>query len=242
MLEQQYQLIYHRGKHDKTRGIPENSIPAFKRAIADGRGFELDVHITADDQIIVFHDSDLQRMTGATGEVEDLRLEELKDLRLLDTDCHIPTLEEVLELNNGQVPMILEIKNYRKENIGRLERILMQMLKKYPGELMIESFNPAVLVWLRKNGCPYKLGQLASPQEDWRKNLYYKTLLFNPQVKPDFIAYYIGAIDHKLVTACRKRKVPLVAWTIRNEAQLDKARSLCDGIIFEGIEVESWEV
>lgn len=240
MLEQQYQLIYHRGKHDKERGIPENSIPAFQRAIADGRGFELDVHITADDQLIVFHDSDLERMTGGKGEVEDLRLEELQELRLLDTDCHIPTLQEVLELNNGQVPMILEVKNYRKENIGRLERKLLQMLKVYPGKLMIESFNPAVLTWLRKNGCPYKLGQLASPQKDWKKDLYFKLFLFNPQVKPDFIAYYIGAADHKLVTACRKRKIPLIGWTIRTAQQLQKARGLCDGIIYEGIEVEAW--
>lgn len=239
MLEQQYQLIYHRGKHDASRGVPENSVPAFARAIADNRGFELDVHITADDTLIVFHDSDLQRMTGASGQVEDLTMAELAHLRLLDTDCHIPTLKEVLELNGGRVPMILEVKNYRRKNIGRLERKLLDMLKDYPGPLMIESFNPMSLVWLRKQHCPYKLGQLAAPQKERKQDLYFKYFLFNPRVRPDFIAYYIGAIEHRLVKKCRRKGVPLIGWTIRNAQQLEKARGLCDGIIYESIQVES---
>ena len=178
-------------------------------------------------------------MTGSRGQVEDLTRTALGGLRLLDSDCHIPMLEEVLALNDGQVPMILEIKNFRKESVGVLEQRLLQMLKAYPGELMLESFNPAVLAWLRRHDCPYACGQLASPQDKRAQDFYYRHFLFNPVTRPNFIAYDIDALDYRLTSACRKRGLPLIGWTVRSPQQLERARRLCDGVIYENIEIES---
>lgn len=239
MLDPQYQLTYHRGRHSEQLGVPENSLPAFQRAVDLGRGFELDVHLTADGQLVVLHDSDTLRMTGVAGRVEDMSLEAVRFLRLQGTECRIPTLEEVLELNNGQVPMILEIKNFRKENLGVLETRLLGLLAQYPGALMLESFNPAVLAWLRRHEAPYLCGQLASKQGKWAEDFYYRHLLFNPLTQPDFIAYDIDEIDYRLRGACRKRQIPLIGWTIRRPEQLEKARRLCDGVIYEKIEIET---
>ncbi len=88
----------HRGLHDLDAGIPENSLPAFRRAREMGYGVELDVHLTADDRLVVIHDSDLSRLCGTSRIVEDLTLDALRDLRLSGTEQTIPTLEEVLAI------------------------------------------------------------------------------------------------------------------------------------------------
>lgn len=99
----------HRGFHDKPV-IPENSLPAFRRAIEHGFGAELDVHLLKDGTLAVFHDSDLRRCANADGQIEDLTLEELKQLRLEGTDEQIPTFDEVLALFESATPLIIELK------------------------------------------------------------------------------------------------------------------------------------
>ena len=103
----------HRGLHKKDKSVPENSLAAFRRAVKAGYGVEMDVHITADDQLAVFHDDTLKRMIpGAPdGRIETFTLAELKQFRLLKTDEQIPTLEEALSVLAGRVPLILEIKS-----------------------------------------------------------------------------------------------------------------------------------
>lgn len=233
-----YRLVAHRGLHDNATAAPENSLPAFARAVARGHGVELDVHVTLDGELVVFHDNTLARMTGAEGVLEDQTLEELRGLRLLQTDCRIPLLSEVLAVLNGQVPLILEIKNDFKANLGRLESRLIPMLEQYGGKVVLESFNPHVVDWLRAHAPQYVRGQLACEDEsNWQQMLYVRHFLFNPLTAPQFIAYDIDAIDWKIRTACRRHGIPLIAWTVRTEQQLDKARRLCDGIIYEGLEL-----
>lgn len=99
----------HRGFHDKPV-IPENSLPAFRRAIEHGFGAELDVHLLKDGTLAVFHDSDLRRCANVDGQIEDLTLEELKQLRLEGTDEQIPTFDEVLALFESATPLIIELK------------------------------------------------------------------------------------------------------------------------------------
>ena len=237
MWIEDYKLIAHRGLHDNATAAPENSLPAFERALARGVGVELDVHITLDGELVVLHDRALKRMTGADGLVEDWTWEELRSLRLLGTDCRIPRLGEVLALLDGQVPMILEIKNDCKPNLGRLESRLMEMLARYPGKLILESFNPSVVAWLRQHAPRYVRGQLACANPDWEKQLYVKHLMFNPVTAPQFIAYDIDEIDWRLRLACNRHGIPLLGWTVKTPEQLDKARRLCDGIIYEGLEL-----
>lgn len=234
----QYKLVAHRGLHDSANGVPENSMAAFQRAVQRGHGIELDVRLTADNKLVVFHDNTLERMTGVPGEVDRWILADLKKLRLQGTEEAIPTMEEVLELVNGQVPLLIEIKNDKSENVGRLEPLLMALLGSYQGSFILESFNPEVLVWLRRNAPQYIRGQLGSisPKEKKLTN-YSKYLLFNPLTQPDFIAFNIHSIDYKLRLNCKKHGVPLIGWTIRTQDDLKRARQLCDGIIYEKVEV-----
>lgn len=232
-----YRLVAHRGLHENGSPVPENSLPAFERAVTRGQGVEFDVHRTRDGRLAVFHDYDLRRMTGVEGVVEEQTLDELRAMRLLGTDCCIPALEEVLEVIGGKVPIILEIKNDKTENVGRLEPLLMKVLAEYQGKLVLESFNPRVVAWLRECAPQYIRGQLACLRDRRDFSFYVRHFLFNPLTQPQFIAYDIDSIDWRVKTNCRRHNVPLIAWTVRTAEQLNKARRLCDGIIYEGLEL-----
>lgn len=233
-----YRLVAHRGLHDEAQGIPENSIPAFRRAAEAGKAIEFDVHITADDKLVVFHDEQLQRMTGVPGNIEEWSLADLRKLRLQHTEYGIPTLDEVLETVGGRVPLLIEIKNYKAANVGRLESLLKERLERYEGEFILESFNPEVLVWLHRHAPHFIRGQLGNLSEENRGFKFYSGhLMFNPLAKPDFIAFQASKIDYRLRMTCKKKKIPLFGWTVRTEEELARARRLCDGIIYEHLDL-----
>ena len=233
-----YRQVAHRGLHDRELGIPENSLLAFARAVEQGKAIELDLHATADNRLVVLHDFQLKRMTGVPGIVEEWTLEDLRKLRLQGTDAQIPTLDEVLELVNGRVPLLLEIKSERLGEVGRLEPVLMKRLASYQGEFILEAFNPEVLVWLHRHAPQYIRGQLGNLDDENKQFKFYsRHLMFNPLSRPDFIAFDIQKIDYKLRLACKKHGLPLLGWTIRTEAELKKADRLCDGVIYEHLEL-----
>lgn len=233
-----YRQVAHRGLHDRELGIPENSLPAFARAVEHGKAIELDLHATADNRLVVLHDFQLKRMTGVPGIVEEWTLEDLRKLRLQGTDAQIPTLDEVLELVDGRVPLLLEIKSERLGEVGRLEPVLMKRLASYQGEFILEAFNPEVLVWLHRHAPQYIRGQLGNLDDENKQFKFYsRHLMFNPLSRPDFIAFDIQKIDYKLRLACKKHGLPLLGWTIRTEAELKKADRLCDGVIYEHLEL-----
>ncbi|EKC67601.1 glycerophosphoryl diester phosphodiesterase, partial [human gut metagenome] len=113
-----YRNYAHRGLHTEDGTVPENSLPAFRAAAEAGYAVEMDVHLTADDQLVVFHDDTLERMCGVPGVIDDFTLAELRALHLGDTDCVIPTFAEALEALGGRVPLLLEVK--RGHNNRRL--------------------------------------------------------------------------------------------------------------------------
>ena len=215
----------HRGLHSKKNGIPENSMAAFERAVHRGYGIELDVRLSADGVPVVFHDRTLNRMTGADGEIESMRLNELKRLTLDGGKCRIPTLCEVLRLVNGRVPLLIEIKSGLLP--FTLMRRVMRCLRGYRGRIMIQSFNPLVLLWLRVNAAHITRGQLA------HKKRWYDIARFF--AKPHFVAYDINEINPRLSKALKKKKIPLLCWNIDIENEKDRKKSyrLCDGMIFE---------
>ena len=135
-----YKIAAHRGLHNIKKGIPENSMGAFEQAARHGLAIELDIHMTLDKKLVVFHDYNLKRMTGEWGFIEEKTLEELSGLHLLETAYKIPLLDEVLEKIHGRVPVIMEIKTELFH--GELEGILWKRLQRYKGEFVIESFNP----------------------------------------------------------------------------------------------------
>lgn len=228
----------HRGLHDNTSDAPENSMAAFQKAVDAGYGIELDIQLTKDQIPVVFHDETLARICGIKGNVRNYTFEELQNFPLCKSQERIPRLEDVLNLVNGQVPLIIEIKHYA--NVNKLCTIADELIKLYQGVYCIESFHPFVVRWYQKHRPEVIRGQLSSNfnKESKRESLpegLVHYLLTNFLCKPDFIAY-----DHKHKTNisrifCKKLYHPLsVAWTIRSQQELDDCSDDFDLFIFEG--------
>ena len=149
MNNENYKYIAHRGLHNKELNILENTLEAFKNAMNYNYAIELDVQLTKDEQVVVFHDYNLKRMTGKNIYMNDITLNELKKITLKGSFSTIPTLKEVLNLVNGKVPLLIEIKNEGK--VSKLEDKLIDVLNGYNGKVMLESFNPFVVKYLKKN-------------------------------------------------------------------------------------------
>lgn len=226
--------IAHRGLHDET--TPENSIPAFKKAIEAGYAIELDVRPLADGTLVVFHDDRLGRMTGKDGFIANFTYDDLKDITLLKTKEHIPTFEEVLKVVDGQTPLLIEIKNNGK--VG-FEKDVWKLLSKYKGEYAVQSFNPYSLEWFKLHAPHVKRGQLScfynkndNPELGFFKRYALKRMLLNNKVsEPHFISYKASNVPNKYVK--KFNDLPLLVWVIKNVNQYNKVKKYCDNIIFE---------
>ena len=229
------QYIAHRGLHDNRSDAPENSMKAYEKAVEAGYGIELDVRMTSDCQIVCFHDPTLMRATHALGSVEDKSLRELLELKLFDSEEHIPIFWEVLQNIGGKVPLIVEVKAERGADINQLCKEVVFCLDSYEGTTCIESFHPGVLNWFRKNHPSYLRGQLATRFRDKGFGSIFLTIcFFNFITRPDFIAYdlrYMYSIPYYLL-----RKLwgaAGVAWTCKSDEDLELARSMYDVFIFD---------
>ncbi len=227
--------IAHRGLHNDE--FPENSIGAFKNAVDNGYPIELDVHLVSDGTLVVFHDDILARATGKDGYVANLTKDVLGEYKLFGTEYTIPTFEEVLKLVNGQVPILIEIKNTGK--VGDLESTLLKMLNEYDGEFAIESFNPYVLEWFKKNAPNIVRGQLSGyfkgEKLSFVKKYALKRMMLNKKVAcPDFIAYESKTLPNRFVK--KYKQLPLIAWTVRSQEEYLKVVKYCDNVIFENFE------
>lgn len=182
----------HRGLHD--HALPENSMSAFRAALSAGYGIELDLHLMKDGNLAVIHDSALKRTTGAEGIIEDLTTEDLWQYRLEGTSDIIPTFQEVLELFNGQAPMIIELKPHGK-NHNALTEATCKLLEGYKGLYCIESFDPRCLLWLKKNRPDIIRGQLSrnflksKEKLPWILKVLLTNQMLNFLTQPDFVAY-----------------------------------------------------
>lgn len=233
----------HRGYHGG--GVPENSLPAFERALEHGWGAELDVHLLSDGSLAVFHDSELQRCTGESGMIEELDKEKLKAFRLKGSDCLIPMLDEVLELFEGAQPLIIELKTCGG-NHKALAGALCKRLDSYKGDLCVESFDPRALLAVKSLRPGIIRGQLSQDfykgQEAvvpaWQRRIL-TDMWFNILTKPDFIAY---KFEDRFNAANRKalsRGVQEVCWTIRSKADLDTVENGGGIAIFEGFDPDA---
>ncbi|MGI6728300.1 MAG: glycerophosphodiester phosphodiesterase family protein [Anaerovoracaceae bacterium] len=225
--------IAHRGLHDEK--YPENSIPAFKAAIEFNYPIELDVQISADDVIIVFHDFNTYRMTGINRNIKNINSTELSSFILSETEYSIPTFEQVLQIVNGKVPLLIDIKGVGKP--GRLEKILCSRLKRYKGEFAIQSFNP-FSIWAVKRMCPnFITGQVYKSLNGERliKKLLFKNCRLNFLSKPNFIAYRLNDNPTKLIKTAKSKGLIVCCWTIKTKEDQVKALRYCDNYIFEVI-------
>ena len=229
----------HRGLHDNSWGIPENSMMAFKRAVDRNYGIELDVHLTADQQLVVHHDESLYRMCHIDRKIERTTLKELRTYHLLNTEETIPTLDEVLQMVNGQVPLLIELK-CETAKYKELCRKVYEALAAYQGPFLIESFNPLVLRWFRKHHPDILRGQLSC--NFFKEKPHCDLVLFlitslcsNFLCRPDFISYKytdIGSLNVRI--ACGLFRSKLAVWTIKSRDAYEKMRSRAQMFIFEG--------
>lgn len=230
----------HRGYHDNKTEAPENSLPAFEKAVQNGFGIELDVQLTKDEKVVVFHDNDLKRVCGVDAPVNSRTYEELQQLTLLESGQRIPLFTEVLKVVDGKVPLIVEIKMVDSKT--RVCELANDILKEYKGQYCVESFHPYAVKWFKENRPELLRGQLSSNfKKDGEKENFtgwlVHMLLSNFACKPDFISYchqYTGNFSFKL---CTKLLGALpVAWTIKSEEQLMKAKKHFKVFIFEGFD------
>ncbi len=237
-------LYAHRGFHQEP-DAPENSLAAFRLAVSRGYGAELDVHLLADGNLAVIHDSRLKRMTGKSGVVEALTEADLTSFTLGNSQECIPTLRQVLAAVNGQVPLIIELKPWM-ENDARLCRRVFQELDHYQGVYCVESFRPQVLWWLRRHRPQVIRGQLASNYFKEHKGLGpARTILgtfmaANFLTKPDFVAYRFSYRKQPANQLCMKAwKMRGAAWTIHNARELEQAQREGYWPIFENFDPET---
>lgn len=221
--------IAHRGLwNDK---IIENSLSAYKSAIDNGYPIEIDVYLTTDGNLVSFHDQSLKRMTGADGFIFEKSLTELKELSLLGSKEKIPTLQEVLELAKGKIPLLIEIKDQPN---GKVVDALVSALKDYDGEFAIQSFNPLYVNKIKKLAPQFIRGILGTEKHAEGKSFLTKFILkhlsLNFLIKPDFISYSFTGLP--LSKKKVKSKV-VIAWTITNKQTAFEVKDKCDNFIFE---------
>ena len=225
----------HRGLWDAYR--PENTLTAFRRAVREGYGIELDVQLTADGELAVFHDDSLDRMCGVRKPLSDCTLTELRGYPLLDTAEVIPTLPEVLRVVDGAVPLIVEIKQgpHLKELCQKVDLLL----QRYPGVACVESFDPRVGRWFRKNRPRRIRGQLTafpvrkSVCKRNVKTMCLGLMLSNLVSRPDFVAQEAATDRNPFFRVMRLLGAHTVAWTVKSQEQMDSLRGRYDLQIFD---------
>ena len=228
----------HRGWH-MNPAVPENSLAAFRRALDKGWGAELDVHLLKDGTLAVFHDSDLRRCAGEEGDIEDLDREGLARLRLEGTEEPVPLFDEVLALFEGKAPLIIELKSH-KGNYKALTEAVIARLDRYKGDYCVESFDPRVLMVLRRERPNILRGQLAmdfrpggEPLPGWQR-FALRNLLMNFLTGPDFIAYRFEDRQRLALKLCRRVwGVKEASWTLRSMDDLLTAEAAGAMPIFE---------
>lgn len=228
----------HRGLYNNA-DIPENSMTAFSRALDNGYGIELDVHLLKDGTLAVFHDANLLRMTGQDVVIETLSKNELKKYRLKGTTEFIPLLCDVLALTDGRVPLLIELKS--NKNVDKLCSAVNDILKNYGGKYTVQSFDPRCLRWFKKNSPKMLRGQIAENflkdkkiKAPWILKLITSLMIFNFLTKPNYVSYnfeHRNFIAPKIATDFWG--VDSFVWTVRNKEDAKIAGNEHRTIIFE---------
>lgn len=222
--------IAHRGLHGN--GAGENTRTAYARAIEAGFPIEMDVQLTKDGVPVCFHDDNAKRVTGVDKLIWDMTLEEVRKLKVCDTNDGVMTFEEFLNFVNGRTPILVEIKQQRDGKHSGIEKKTAELLDNYKGEFAIQSFDPFIMQRVRKLRPQYLRGQLggARPKSlSYPKYLVVRKLLLNCLSKPDFINYVIEEFPIKT-------KLPVMRWTINTEERKRTAYSMGHNIVFENID------
>lgn len=209
-------LIMHRGITSKN--IPENSIPAIKNCVNELYSVELDIHILKDNTVIVFHDYNLSRMTNEDKDIRSVTYDEIKNLKLLNTNYNIPTLKKILKIIDGKVPIYIEIKSIPSK---KSLKYLFRQLDNYNGAFYLQSFNPIILYLISITRPNYKIGLLS---------LYPKLLFINCFLKIEFISIPLIFLPSRKVQKLR-RKYKVIGWSLKNKSDYEIYKEYSDKFI-----------
>lgn len=222
----------HRGYHGKR--IIENTMEAFQKSLDKHLAIELDIYLTTDKQLVVFHDSCLKRLMGVNRKIEDCSFLELSSYSFLESHSKIPLLSDVLRLVHGKVTLLIEIKQCR--HYRETCKKLLELLATYSGEVQLQSFDVRVVKYLKRHSS-YSVGLLVT---NGKKNQtsFYRFLVHRPFfiyhfVHPDFLSCDLRDSFCPIVKKARQEKLPIYLWTIRTKKDLAKAKSYGDYFIAE---------
>lgn len=216
----------HRGLHDAEK--PENSMAAFRAALENGYGIELDIHLMKDGNLAVIHDTSLKRTAGTDVKITDLTTEDLANYHLEGTEEIIPVFSQVLDLFAGKAPLIIELK--ADDNVEALVAAAVKAVEGYDGPYCMESFDPRCIYMLKKKYSHIIRGQLTENYFNSKSNLpaplkwALKNQVLNFMTMPDFVAYRyrdLDTISNKLVRSFWG--VQGVTWTLKKQEELDDA-------------------
>ncbi len=236
--------ITHRALHDRKAGRVENSVKSIKAAIDAGYGIEMDVQLTSDGHAMVFHDDFLDRLTAQSGPVKARTRAGLEAIELTDDHGTIPSLDDVLKLVAGKVPLLIEIKDQdgaMGPDIGALEQATADALKEYAGDVALMSFNPHAVAKLAELAPDIPRGLVTSSYEaqfwpdlpqDVRDRL--RAIPDYDRVGACFISHEATDLDRPRVAELKAQGAHILCWTIRSARAEAKARSIVDNVTFEG--------
>ena len=231
------------GLHDYCKNFPENSIDAYEAAYKHGYGVVMPVRVTKDGVPVVFADHELWRMCNKDGIIEDMTIDEVKELRLLETKHQIPTLKEALDLIDGQVPVLIQLKS-QDGNYTHLSESAALVLDGYDGVFAVESLDYRCVRWFMRYRPAVIRGQMLEKSVDFGDSIFSflrqfakNWLLTNYMSRPDFISTHI--VDRKSISLrfCQMLyHVPVVHWTICTLKGYERSRMEDAIVVFEDIE------
>jgi glycerophosphoryl diester phosphodiesterase len=235
--------IAHRGLHDEGKGIVENSASAIAAAIAAGYAAEVDLQCASDGLPVVFHDKSLDRLTPESGPVSARDAAQLSAVPLRGGNDRILSLPQLLSLVDGRVPLVIEVKSSWGRD-SRYERNIANMLASYRGKVAVMSFDPNFVAAFRRLAPAIPRGLVSERFDDQRhwgelsapRRFAMRHLLTSVIARPNFIAYDVRALPALAPAIARKFfGLPLLTWTVRNEAERKTALRHADAMIFEGV-------
>ena len=221
----------HRGLHGD--GCTENSLTAFRAAVAAGLGIECDIQRSLDDWPMVFHDWDFARLLGRPDEGERVLAAEWQELRYANGDAPL-TLPELLDLIAGRVPLLIEIKSRPGYDVAWSCRFVVDALRDYEGLHAVMSFDPAASHWLRQNSPATVRGLVVTEHgaQGLRASIRRRLCLW--RARPDFLADDVRDLPSRFAAAQRARGLPVLTWTVRDAATAQTGLAHADGCIAEG--------
>jgi glycerophosphoryl diester phosphodiesterase len=222
----------HRGLHGD--GLPENSPSAFAAALTRGWGIECDVQKSSDDQAMVFHDFELDRLTAEHGPINQLSGAQIGAIRLSGSADTIPSLRQVLDLIDGQAPVLIEVKSKRERPVSAICLSVRRALEGYRGPHAVMSFDPRVGSWFARHSPLTTRGLVVTEENDKALPGRLRRHLWLWLAKPDFLAYDIRDLPSRFAASQRRRGIPVTTWTVRSAEHRDRAERHADAPIAEG--------